>query len=152
MNRGEAAAGGEESGGYAFAFHLPERDGVLSALLLVESLALSGRTLGEALAALAAEFGRFEYGRRDVRLPVETIRRFVASVRDAPPRTVAGEAVTAVLDRDGVKYVFGEKGWLLHRLSGTEPLVRLYCEHEDGERMTRILDEAETRLREFAGV
>ena len=65
-------------------------------------------------------------------LPVETIRRFVAAVRDAPPRAVAGEPVTAVLDRDGVKYVFGERGWLLHRLSGTEPLVRLYCEHEDG--------------------
>ena len=71
MNRGEAVAGGEESGGYAFAFHLPERDGVLSALLLLESLALSGQTLGQALDALAAEFGRFEYGRRDVRLPVD---------------------------------------------------------------------------------
>ncbi len=150
MNRGEAAAGGEESGGYAFAFHLPERDGVLSALLLLESLALSGRTLAGALAALAEEFGRFEYGRRDVRLPVETIRRFVASVRDAPPRAMAGEPVTAVLDRDGVKYVFGERGWLLHRLSGTEPLVRLYCEHEDGETMTRILSEAEARLADFA--
>jgi phosphomannomutase len=152
MNRGEAAAGGEESGGYAFAFHLPERDGVLSALLLVESLALSGRSLGDALADLAGEFGRFEYGRRDVRLAVETIRRFVASARDTPPRAVAGEPVTEVLDRDGVKYVFGERGWLLHRLSGTEPLVRLYCEHEDGERMTRILEEAEARLREFAQI
>jgi phosphomannomutase len=149
MNRGEAAAGGEESGGYAFAFHLPERDGVLSALLLIESLAVSGRTLAQARAELAAEFGRFEYGRRDVRLPVETIRRFVASVRDLPPPAVAGEPVTAVLDLDGVKYVFGERGWLLHRLSGTEPLVRLYCEHEDAETMRSILDEAESRLRSF---
>ena len=151
MNRGEAAAGGEESGGYAFAFHLPERDGVLSALLLLESLAKSGQTLGEALAALAKEFGRFEYGRRDVRLPVETIRRFVTWVRDAPPRKMAGEPVTGVLDRDGVKYVFGERGWLLHRLSGTEPLVRLYCEHEDAETMAKILVEAEKRLRDFVG-
>ncbi len=151
MNRGEAAAGGEESGGYAFAFHLPERDGVLSALLLLESLALEGRTLRDALAALADEFGRFEYGRRDVRLPVETIRGFLTAVKDAPPRAVAGEPVTAVLDRDGIKYVFGERGWLLHRLSGTEPLVRLYCEHEDGETMRRILtrrkDGAERRVR-----
>jgi phosphomannomutase len=149
MNRGEAAAGGEESGGYAFAFHLPERDGVLSSLLLIESLALEGRTLGEALDELASEFGRFEYGRRDLRLPVETIRRFVAWVRDSSPPAMAGEPVTAVLDRDGVKYVFGERGWLLHRLSGTEPLVRLYCEHEDRETMRAILGEAETRLREF---
>jgi phosphomannomutase len=59
--------------------------------------------------------------------------------------------VTAVLDRDGVKYVFGERGWLLHRLSGTEPLVRLYCEHEDAGKMAEILGEAENRLREFVG-
>ena len=151
MNRGEAAAGGEESGGYAFAFHLPERDGVLSALLLVESLARSGRTLAEALQALASEFGRFEYGRRDVHLPVDRIRRFVADVRERPPAAVAGQRVTGVADRDGVKYLFGERGWLLHRLSGTEPMIRLYCEHEDGAAMERILDEAEARLRDFAG-
>jgi len=149
MNRGEAVAGGEESGGYAFAFHLPERDGVLSALLLVESLALSGRTLGQALEDLAAEFGRFAYGRRDVYLPVETIRAYVESVREEAPRSVAGEPVTGIQDRDGVKYLFGARGWLLHRLSGTEPMVRLYCEHEDPAQMERILDEAEKRLREF---
>ncbi|HTR02722.1 MAG TPA: phosphoglucomutase/phosphomannomutase family protein [Thermoanaerobaculia bacterium] len=150
MNRGQAVAGGEESGGYAFAFHLPERDGVLSALLLAESLALSGKSLAQALDDLAAEFGRFAYGRRDVRLPVDLVRRYVATVETAAPSAVAGEAVTAVQNRDGVKYVFGEKGWLLHRLSGTEPLVRLYCEHEDAATMGRLLDDAEARLKEFA--
>jgi len=75
----------------------------------------------------------------------------VTRVRDAPPRKMAGEPVTGVLDRDGVKYVFGERGWLLHRLSGTEPLVRLYCEHEDAETMAKILVEAEKRLRDFVG-
>ena len=149
MNRGEAVAGGEESGGYAFAFHLPERDGLLSALLLVESLALSGRTLDAALEELAAEFGRFAYGRRDIYLPVETIRAYVESVKEKAPRSVAGEPVTGIQDRDGVKYLFGERGWLLHRLSGTEPMVRLYCEHEDPVKMQEILDEAERRLREF---
>lgn len=149
MNRGEAVAGGEESGGYAFGFHLPERDGVLSALLLVESLAVSGRDLGQALEALAAEFGRFEYGRRDVSLPVGVIRRYIDEVKASPPRAMAGEPVSAVLDLDGVKYLFGERGWLLHRLSGTEPMVRLYCEHEDAAKMQRILDEAEARLKDF---
>ncbi|MEP6768800.1 MAG: phosphoglucomutase/phosphomannomutase family protein, partial [Acidobacteriota bacterium] len=131
MNRGEAAAGGEESGGYAFSFHLPERDGVLNALLLIESLALSGRDLDGALADLAAEFGEFAYGRRDVYFPVPVISAFLASVRAEPPAEVAGEPVTAVADKDGVKYAFGSRGWLLHRLSGTEPMIRLYCEHED---------------------
>lgn len=149
MNLGRAVAGGEESGGYAFAFHLPERDGLLSALLLVESLAQTGRTLGQALSDLASEFGSFAYGRRDVYLPVETVRRYVDDVRANAPATLAGEAVTAIQDRDGVKYVFGERGWLLHRLSGTEPMVRLYCEHEDAGKMEQILEEAEQRLKKF---
>jgi phosphomannomutase len=152
MNRGEAVAGGEESGGYAFAFHLPERDGVLSALLLIESLATTGRDLDQALDALAAEFGRFEYGRRDVYVPVDLVRRYIADVRARPPEALAGERVTSVADRDGVKYAFGERGWLLHRLSCTEPMVRLYCEHEDAAKMEEILGEAEGRLREFAGL
>lgn len=151
MNRGEAIAGGEESGGYAFAFHLPERDGVLSALLLIESLAKTGRDLSQSLAALSSEFGRFEYGRRDVYLPVDVIRRYISEVRNTPPASVAGEPVTAVHDRDGVKYILGESGWLLHRLSGTEPMVRLYCEHEDAAKMRQILEEADGRLRDFAG-
>jgi phosphomannomutase len=150
MNRGEAVAGGEESGGYAFAFHLPERDGVLSALLLVESLAKTGRTLGQALEALASEFGSFAYGRRDLYLPVETVRRYVEDVLAHAPASLAGQAVTAIQDRDGVKYVFGERGWLLHRLSGTEPMLRLYCEHEDAGKMEEILDEGEARLNKFA--
>jgi phosphomannomutase len=149
MARGEVVAGGEESGGYAFAFHLPERDGVLSALLLVESLAAAGTDLGGALDALAAEFGRFEYGRRDVLLPIPLVKRYVASVRESPPASVAGERVTGIQDLDGVKYLFGDRGWLLHRLSGTEPMVRLYCEHADGGSMERILEETEAKLRDF---
>ena len=150
MNRGQAQAGGEESGGYAFSFHLPERDGVLNALLLIESLALSGRDLDEALADLAAEFGEFAYGRRDVYLPLPVIESFVRHVRDEPPAAVSGNAVTDVRDKDGVKYLFADKGWLLHRRSGTEPMVRLYCEHEDQATVDRILDSAQNRLEAFA--
>ncbi|HEV8117685.1 MAG TPA: phosphoglucomutase/phosphomannomutase family protein [Thermoanaerobaculia bacterium] len=150
MNRGEAVAGGEESGGYAFALHLPERDGVFNALLLVESLALAGGSLEESLERLALEFGSFAYGRRDVYLPVALIRDYLEEVRGEPPREVAGERVTEVRDLDGVKYFFGPRGWLLHRLSGTEPMIRLYCEHEDEAVTESVLAEAEGRLREFA--
>ena len=150
MNRGDVAAGGEESGGYAFSFHLPERDGVFNALLLIESLASSGRDLDRALDDLAAEFGSFAYGRRDVSLPVTIVRDFLTAVRNDAPSRVAGEPVTQVADLDGVKYLFGERGWLLHRLSGTEPMIRLYCEHEEEAVMERVLNEAESRLREFA--
>jgi len=150
MNRGDVAAGGEESGGYAFSFHLPERDGVFTALLLIESLAVSGSDLDRALDDLAAEFGSFAYGRRDVSLPVGVVREFLTAVKNDAPSRVAGEPVTGVADLDGVKYLFGERGWLLHRLSGTEPMIRLYCEHEEEAVMERVLDEAESRLKEFA--
>ena len=150
MNRGEAAAGGEESGGYAFALHLPERDGVFNALLLIESLALGGENLDAALSRLASEFGSFAYGRRDVYLPVPLIREYLENVRENPPREVAGQAVTSVRDLDGVKYSFGQRGWLLHRLSGTEPMIRLYCEHEEEAIVERVLEEAQSRLQDFA--
>lgn len=150
MTRGAADAGGEESGGYAFSFHLPERDGVLNALLLVESLALSGRDLDGALGDLGREFGEFAYGRRDVYLPVPVIREFLERVRNSPPRDVGGEGVTEVRDKDGVKYLLGERGWVLHRLSGTEPMIRIYCEHEDPSAVDRVLDAAQQRLHDFA--
>jgi len=152
MNRGEIAAGGEESGGYAFAFHLPDRDGVLAALLLLEALAASGRDLDGALEGLEREFGAFAYGRRDVYLPVPVIRAFLDEVRAAPPERLCGEPVTEVADLDGVKYVLDGRGWLLHRLSGTEPMIRLYCEHEHERTVARVLDEAEERLERFAAV
>ena len=150
MNSGEAAAGGEESGGYAFGFYLPERDGVFNALLLLESLAQSGRDLAGALEDLEAEFGSFEYGRRDVYQPVAVVSAYLGRIRDDAPRSIAGYPVTGVAEKDGVKYLLGEDGWLLHRLSGTEPMVRLYCEHVDGEAVGRILEEAEEGLRAFA--
>ena len=150
MNRGQAAAGGEESGGYAFAFHLPERDGVFNGLLLLESLAASGRDLDGALDDLAAEFGSFAYGRRDVYLSVRVIEDYLESVRTNPPPEVGGVGVTRVIAGDGVKYAFGGDGWLLHRLSGTEPMVRLYCEHGDDATVERVLADAESRLRDFA--
>ena len=78
------------------------------------------------------------------------IRDFLDALRHDSPSEVAGQPVTEVRDLDGVKYLFGDHGWLLHRLSGTEPMIRLYCEHEEESAVGRILDEAEARLKEFA--
>jgi phosphomannomutase len=150
MNRGEAVAGGEESGGYAFGFHLPERDGVLNALLLIESVAVRNGNLEAALADLAREFGELAYDRRDFYLPVPVIQEFLHEVRDSPPRSVAGQAVSGVTDKDGVKYLFGESGWLLHRLSGTEPMIRLYCEYAEEKQVSDILLAASDRLASFS--
>lgn len=149
MISGKAAAGGEESGGYGFAFHLPERDGTLSALLLLESLARTAKSLDQALSDLDSEFGRFHYSRSDVRIPAETTARFLAHVAVSPPRRIAGHKVTSAKQRDGLKLFFGDSGWLLLRRSGTEPMIRLYCEHRDESACREILDRAGTRLAAF---
>jgi len=151
MISGKIVAGGEESGGYGFAFHLPERDGTLSALVLLEHLARTRRTLDAALDDLASEFGRFEYSRRDIPWPLPAVKRFLGHVASSPPRSVAGRRVTGTAVKDGVKLLFGEQGWLLLRLSGTEPMIRMYCEHQDLASCGQILDAAERQLRKAGG-
>ncbi len=141
MMSGEVGIGGEESGGLGVAFYLPERDGVLSALLVLEAVALSGRSFEQLLAGQDATYGAFAYGRRDLHLPMARLRSFVDGLRSAPPSSRAGQVVTSVETLDGVKLLFGGRGWLLHRLSGTEPIIRIYAEHEDPALVTRLLDE-----------
>ena len=150
MLTGEAGIGGEESGGLGVSFFLPERDGVLSALLVLEAIALSGMSFEALLQAQDATYGAFSYGRRDIRLPMPVLRKFLEDIQSAPPSRRAGEAVTGVSDLDGFKLHFGERGWLLHRLSGTEPIIRIYAEHEDPGRIAPLLAETEQILRSLA--
>jgi len=137
---GEAAFAGEESGGYGYSFHLPERDGILSGLLLLELVAATGRSLKELLEDLFAEVGPHHYRRRDLEL--EERLQIVDRLRDCPPEEVAGRRVTEVETLDGVKLRFAS-GWLLFRASGTEPILRLYCEMDSLEAVNNVLEEAE---------
>ncbi len=146
MISGEVAIGGEESGGLGVSFHLPERDGVLSALLVLEAIAHSGGTLETMLTRQEAAYGALAYGRRDLHLPMQVLRAFVESLRSGPPASRCGERVTGMDDMDGVKLLFGSRGWLLHRLSGTEPIIRIYAEHEDPGMIAKLLDETEAEL------
>lgn len=150
MMSGEVAIGGEESGGLGVSFHLPERDGVLSALLVLETIAHSGGSFDDLLKKQDAAYGAFAYGRRDLHLAVPLLEAYVESLKVAPPASRAGQAVTGVADLDGVKLLFGERGWLLHRLSGTEPVIRIYAEHEDPAVVDALLAETEAELRQRA--
>jgi len=141
MLSGEVGIGGEESGGLGVSFFLPERDGVLTGLLVLEAVALSGVSFRELLARQDRELGSFAYGRRDVRLPMPVLRAFVDGLRTAPPSSRAGARVTAVETLDGVKLLLDGRGWLLHRLSGTEPILRVYAEHEDPALVEKLLAE-----------
>jgi phosphomannomutase len=139
--------GGEESGGIGIKGHLPERDGILNSLLLAEVMADKGRTLGELVGELSAEFGPHEYDRVDLELELETARRFVRRVAQGDLKYVAGLKVTSIEDLDGAKLLFGESAWLLVRASGTENLLRLYAEAPSRRQVTALLEEVATLAR-----
>lgn len=154
--------GGEESGGIGLQRHLPERDGILNALLLANVMAEEGRTLGELVAELQAEYGEHQYGRIDLHLPEASKLRAMERARTlGRGETVfAGMPIERVETLDGVKFYLqnpeaaersqngppAAETWLLLRASGTEPLMRIYCESCSKESVARVLASA----REFA--
>jgi phosphomannomutase len=141
---GKAAFAGEESGGYGYAWHLPERDGVLSNLLLLELVAATGKPLGALVEELFKLVGPHHYARRDLALPtrLEVMERLAA----APPEQLAGQRVVKVETLDGLKLRL-DRGWVLFRASGTEPILRLYCEMDSPAAVQLVLDEAERLAR-----
>jgi len=142
--KGDVLMAGEESGSFAVRGHIPERDGVYLSLLLSEVLATSDRAASELVASLHEAFGPQEYARRD--LHVEERREIVADLTASPPNDFGGRSVRAVETLDGVKLRF-ENGWLLFRASGTEPILRVYCEMANDAAVQEMLDAAENHAR-----
>ena len=141
MLSSEVLVGGEESGGVGFGMHLPERDAPFAALLLIEALVEGGVPLGERIDALQQRCGgAAAYDRLDLRLAnMEARRRLEAKLAEAPPSAVAGCPVLEVVTTDGVKLRLGPSHWLMLRFSGTEPLLRLYCEAPTVARVNEVL-------------
>ena len=131
--------GGEESGGIGTSLYLPERDATVSALLLAELMAWHGKSLGELLGALHAEFGEYHYGRIDLDLKPGQKEKAIAHF-SAPKLTKLLEwPVARREDMDGIKLYLGEAGWVLLRASGTENLLRVYSETNKQETTLRFL-------------
>jgi phosphomannomutase len=129
LRSGEALIAGEESGGIGIRGHVPERDGILGGLLLLEAEALSGEPLAERFAALEAEAGwRHAYERVDLRLEGPGLVDRVADALALDPASFAGLEVASVERLDGVKLNLVGDRWVLFRPSGTEPVLRLYVE------------------------
>jgi phosphomannomutase len=129
MLQGDVLIGGEESGGISFHGHIPEGDGILMGLLLLEIVATSGKTLYELVEHLLDEVGPAFYQRTDLRLshPVSKEAMSRSLVEDAPAE-IGGEKVASISTVDGVKYLIADGSWLLIRPSGTEPVLRVYAE------------------------
>ncbi len=129
MLQGDVLIGGEESGGISFRGHIPEGDGILMGLLLLEIVATSGKTLYELVEDLLEEVGPSFYQRTDLRLrhPVSKEAMSRSLVQDSPAE-IGGEKVASISTVDGVKYMIADGSWLLIRPSGTEPVLRVYAE------------------------
>ena len=144
--------GGEESGGVGISRHLPERDGLLNSLLLANVMADEKKTLGQLVAALQAEYGEHQYGRIDMHISDELKSSAIRRASLPGLDEMAGRKVLRTEDLDGIKFFLDEpacKGrpsaaetWLLLRASGTEPLLRVYCESCSSESVTAILEAA----------
>jgi phosphomannomutase len=135
--------GGEESGGISIRGHIPEGDGILMGLLLLEIIADSGQSLVENLVSLRDEFGHLHYERRDLRVRGRSKTELVQWLKSSAPAEVGGVPLTDINDRDGVKYLFADGGWLLMRPSGTEPVVRVYAEATSPEQVFSLLEVGE---------
>jgi phosphomannomutase len=139
--------GGEESGGIGVKRFLPERDGILIGLLLLEMLAQGSRKISRRIAAMGKEYGHYSYRRVDVEMPTPNGRAAVAAIRKHPPTRMAGLSVRGINTLDGVKLLFGDDGWILFRPSGTEPVLRVYCEARGEKLVERLVRAGLTRLR-----
>jgi phosphomannomutase len=128
MLKEEVLIGGEESGGVGLSKHLPERDGIFLSLLFLDLLATSGKSCTQLLQDMWSEFGEFHFDRRDLHVPIATGQAVVESLRTQPPALFAGRRVSGIGTLDGSKVYLEKESWILFRQSGTEPLLRVYCE------------------------
>lgn len=132
--------GGEESGGIGFTGHIPEGDGILMGLLIIEMVAESGVTLYEMVEDLQKEVGPVFYDRIDLRLKYPVSKeKMVAMLVNQPPASIGGESLAEVTTMDGVKYIFNDDSWLLIRPSGTEPVLRVYAEGRSDDMVKALL-------------
>jgi phosphomannomutase len=128
MLKEDVLLGVEESGGIAVKGHLAERDGLFSALLVLEALVAMKKSVTEAVAFVQKQFGPYDSDRIDLEnVPFERQKKILGRLKNAPPRSIAGEKIIAVQALDGVRLDL-EDGWVMARASGTEPLLRLYAE------------------------
>jgi alpha-D-glucose phosphate-specific phosphoglucomutase len=150
--------GGEESGGIGIRRHLPERDGILNSLLLANIMADEGKALGQLVQDLQQEYGQHHYARTDLRLTQEVKDEAMRRV-EAKPAKLGSFKVLKIETLDGVKFFLdaptngnGAEAWVLVRSSGTEPLLRIYCEAASPELVAQILRETEAFVKSSEAV
>lgn len=128
MIKGNVILGAEESGGIGFAGHVPERDGILAGLMLLEMLATERKSINQLIANLEKEYGPHRYARIDTHFPLEKRAALMDFCKKNPPARLLRSPLKEVKSYDGVKYLGEDGSWLMLRGSGTEPILRIYAE------------------------
>ena len=140
MSETNAVIGGEESGGFAFRGHIPERDGILSGLLLLENIATTGKSVSDNLSDLFDIVGHHSYERRDIKFDLKEKNTLIEKLNACAAQTHIGDQeILGCEQLDGVKLLVTD-GWIASRFSGTEPLLRIYCEADSDQRVAYLLD------------
>ncbi len=137
IKQDKIAIGGEESAGLSIRYHVPEKDGVLAGLLCCEMVAKKGKSLGQQLKELFAEVGSFYSLRENFHLTQEAMAKFTEKLRKEPG-DLMGRKVAQIVRTDGLKLLFRDGSWVCYRLSGTEPVVRLYSEAGTKEELAKL--------------
>ena len=151
MLEGSVLIGGEESGGIGVAGHIPERDGIANTLLLLEAIAKQGASLSDIFEEIEKEVSwKHAYDRLDLHLKGNALKNAVMEGLKNPPEVMAGSRVLSIEDLDGYKLNLDGDAWLLFRTSGTEPVLRVYCEASSRDRVHQILGAAEAFIQGFA--
>lgn len=133
--------GAEESGGYCWKGTMPERDGLLLTIFVMEMMAVRKMKLSELVKETETLYGKSCYERKDVEIKkIFDGATFADKLKRKFPKKILGKEVSEVLDIDGVKLIFPDDSWLLARPSGTEPIIRLYAEASDKKQTDALLD------------
>ncbi|WP_017304072.1 phosphoglucomutase/phosphomannomutase family protein [Spirulina subsalsa] len=144
--------GGESSGGLSIGRHLPEKDGILANLLVVEAIAFAQKPLSVLIQEAIAEAGGKRYNQRlDFPLPMAQIRPFLENLRATPPRDLAGIPLAKINSQDGLKFYLQDGSWVLLRPSGTEPLLRVSLETDTPQKQEELQQALQAILAPFVG-
>jgi alpha-D-glucose phosphate-specific phosphoglucomutase len=144
----DAIIGGEESGGYGFRGHMPERDGILAGTYFLDFMLQTGKTPSQLLEYLYGKVGPHHYNRRDFTFPGDQRPVIIKRVSDSLPRSIEGVEVAKINTTDGFHLTLADNSWLLIRFSGTEPVLRIYAESDSLARVEKLLETG----RKLAGV
>lgn len=149
MRTRDVLLGGEESGGVSIKGHIPEKDGILANLLILEMMAYAAKPLSRIWQDLVLEIGQPLVGARaDLKLHGPVQKSLMAKLAAEPFASLAGAEITRVSQVDGIKFYIDDGNWLLVRASGTEPLLRLYAESESLAKAEALIDDSKRRLAE----